>query len=316
MPLPLQRLLLAMVVLAGAGVTVWASRHPFAVRDGYFHAKVRLGGVKPVRVNGLGGYVRDTCGKDNDCSCVALVHGLGDTALTWRNLLRDNKSGALPPGYRLFAFNMPGTRNSAPPSTAEGFSLQAQANTLAETLKLSCDSQARWTLVGNSLGGWISARLALDHPDLIERLVLVDSAGLHDPSGTIESAGRALAYPTLEGMKDFAARAHHRHRKAPKRVWKALVRRIERSNNEAILKTVTPKDYLDKEISQLKIPTDIIWGQSDRVIPLDMGRRFAELIDGSTFRSIQACGHVPQAECPTVVRWVVFGRDSVKGASL
>src|SRR2546430_394370 len=76
-----------------------------------------------------------------------------------------------------------------------------------------------WTVVGNSLGGWVAGWLALRWPDGVRKLVLINPAGLLDASGLSEATARTLAEPTPEKMKEFASRAYAHPRKAPDRVW-------------------------------------------------------------------------------------------------
>jgi pimeloyl-ACP methyl ester carboxylesterase len=58
------------------------------------------------------------------------------------------------------------------------------------------------------------------------------------------------------------------------------------------------EDTIDGQLGKLAVPTLIVWGEQDRLIPLAQGRRFARDIRGSTLHVIPDCGHVPQFECP------------------
>ena len=102
---------------------------------------------------------------------VVLVHGLADDARTWNATIE-----ALAANYRVIAPDLIGHGRSDKPL------LGYHAATFADFLEKFLDELKidRATLVGNSLGGWAAILIALDEPQRIERLVLVDSAGYAD----------------------------------------------------------------------------------------------------------------------------------------
>src|SRR6202161_1331200 len=102
---------------------------------------------------------------------LVLVHGLGSRALDWANLIPRLIEG----GHRVYAVDLLGDGSSAQPRHA-GYSIAEQAAMVEGFL----DSQhlQQLDLAGWSMGGWIAMRVALQQPERIRRLVLLDSAGL------------------------------------------------------------------------------------------------------------------------------------------
>ncbi|MFI5362939.1 MAG: alpha/beta fold hydrolase [Elusimicrobiota bacterium] len=284
-------------VLLGAGVFLAA---PFQTTLALRRATLRLGGVRRVRLDGgLLAWENDGCRPGRPCRCVALIHGLGDSALTWDKLLLDSRISG--DGARLLAPDMPGTDGSAPPASPAGYGIRAQARTVRSALEGVCP---QWTVVGNSLGGWISLWLALDWPQGVRGLVLADAAGISDPSGRAEESARTLAAPTLANIKEFGRRARYRRIELPDRVWKAALASILSRPTGAIVATLSRAELLDDRLGALKIPTSIVWGETDGIVPIEVGERMHRLIAGSRYRAVKECGHMPQIECP----------DSIVGA--
>ncbi|MFH1723430.1 MAG: alpha/beta hydrolase [Elusimicrobiota bacterium] len=288
--------------LAAAGGWVWL--HPLKAHSLHVRHLLWRGGARRVSVGGLTGFRKDTCGGEKTCRCVALIHGLGDDATAWRRILvGDTESGPPPRGFRLYALNLPATDGSRPPEDMDGFRPRSQAKILRSALAEACPE---WTVVGNSLGGWIASWLALDWPEGVKDLVLIGAAGLSDPSGASREAARILTDPTSEGLKALHGRTYYRPAKAPPRVWIELAERLRARKTTAVISSITNEDFLDRDISRLAIPVRIIWGEADKVVPVAQGKEFHRLIKGSVFTAVAECGHIPQKECPGPVRRAVF----------
>lgn len=283
---------------AAAGLVVY---YPFEVFTAYRELALRRAGVRRVAAGPLMAWERNSCAPGGPCRCSALVHGLGDSALTWDKMLTDPRAGAA--GTLWLAVDMPGTDGSPAPSTPDGYSIPAQARALRAALESRCPE---WTVAGNSLGGWTAMRTALDWPGGVKSLVLLDAAGLSDPSGRAEESARTLARPTLETIKVFSARARYSDRPLPARAWASGLKAILDRPTRATVEALRREDLLDAKLSSLAAATTIIWGDSDGIIPEEVGRRLHGLIKGSRFELVRRCGHLPQQECPEVVARALF----------
>jgi len=297
---------LSLAALAAASaIGAWALLRPLDVHDALVRWKLWRGGVRRARLDGLSVLVRDTCG-GGECRCAVLIHGLGDSAETWERVLAgDRGAGPVPPGWRLYAVDMPGTGTSRPPASPEGYGIREQARALKSALEPAC---GRWTVVGNSLGGWIAVWLALEWPEGIERLILLSSAGLEDPSGRAVEAAKALAWPTVEKMRDFVARCRYKPPVMSDRALAQIARMIERRPTRRTALAISKNDFLDGRLGALSLPVLILWGEADRVIPPSQGDRFRAALTGAKLRVLPRCGHIPQSECPENVTSALYSR--------
>lgn len=294
---------------AAAAVFFW----PFQVDAALRKLALRRGGVERVRVAGLEAYVRDVSAPGAVPRCVALIHGLGDSALTWDKLLLGEGGAAAPPaGTTLFAFELPGSEGSAPPASRDGYAVPKLAEAVVTSMKGACDS---WTVVGNSLGGWIAGWTALQWPRGVKRLVLLDAAGVDGERDQQVAIAEMLSQPTAAGMKEFSARAYFKPPSPPERAWPELAAAIASRPTRAIVDALRPEDLLDSRAQDIKAPTVVLWGAADRTIPRVVGERLASLIPGATFQLLPDCGHLPQRECPKAVTDVLYSEPAASSAS-
>src|ERR1700678_2097154 len=157
------------LLLLGLGFGILAWRNPLWLVDKQVNARLRLHGVHSefVTVNGYKmHYLVGGTGRP-----LVLVHGLGSRGLDWANLIPRLIQG----GHRVYAVDLLGYGRSAQPKDA-GYSISDQAVMVEGFL----DSQhlQQVDMAGWVLGGWIAMKVALQNPERIRRLVLLDSAGL------------------------------------------------------------------------------------------------------------------------------------------
>lgn len=298
----MKKIALASLAVAGlvlafaAGSIYW---FPFQTSVSVREALLWSSGVRRVREGGLLAWERDGCRPKAPCRCVALVHGLGDSALTWDKVLRDPRASR--DGLLVEAVDMPGTGGSP---AASDYSIPALSRALGDALAARCP---RWTIGANSLGGWSALTLALTRPRLVERLVLLSPAGVDDPTGRAEESARTLEHPTVENIKLFARRASFKERGIPDRAWPAALASILARPTRQTVEALKRQDLLDKRLPSLRVPTTLLWGEGDGIIPLSAGERMAKLIPGAELRRLPRCGHLPQQECPEPVLTALFG---------
>lgn len=279
---------LSLAFLIGGGLAL--SLYPLTVHDRAVALLLRWSGVGTVRSGGLGGLERDTCRPGAACRCVALVHGLGDSSATWRRLLRDEDGAPVPRGNRLVAFDLPAPGD---------YAVTAQAQALRAALEPLCP---RWTVVGNSLGGWESLWLALQWPQGVERLILLDPAGLKDASGLSEQTARTLADPTAQNLRVFNRRVTHKERVLPDRVFEQLADLLKARHTHETTMAIKDEHFLEGRLRGLTMPVHILWGASDHVIPPAQAEAFKRELPSAVVEYIPECGHLPQVECPGPVR--------------
>jgi pimeloyl-ACP methyl ester carboxylesterase len=152
-------------------------------------------------------------------------------------------------------------------------------------------------LVGNSLGGHIALLYALDHPDLIEALVLSGSSGIYETTmGTtffkrqdrefIRERTEMTFYDPVHATDELVDEMFDIVNDRP-RALRLL--KIARSADE---ETVT------EQLSRLDMPTLLIWGQDDIITPPDVAEEFRDRMPNARLHFIDECGHAPMIEHP------------------
>ena len=152
-------------------------------------------------------------------------------------------------------------------------------------------------LLGNSLGGHVGLVLVLKHPERIKSLILTGSSGLFEN-------GMGDSYPK-RGDKEYIRKKTQLTFYNPDLATEELVNEVfEITNNRlkvikiiALAKSAI-RNNLGEELSQIKQPTCLIWGNNDTITPPFVGKEFNRLIPNSELHFIDKCGHAPMMEVP------------------
>lgn len=222
---------------------------------------------------------------------LVLIHGIGGDADDWAFCLEP-----LAASHRVVALDLLGFGRSDKP--AIDYTIAGFVEGLERFLR-ALDIN-RTTLVGHSLGGWIAASLALHAPQSVEKLVLVDSAGVW---GQMTSFPVDLHVSTLAHMREiFQFLFYDKARATDTLIEMCYQQHLERGDgptiNSLLMNTRGGRERLDDRISGLKMPVLIVWGEQDQMIPVELGRRTQRLIPGSKLEIIPQCGHLPELEKP------------------
>ena len=238
-----------------------------------------------------------------------LLHGIAGSSRTWRDV-----APQLAERFTVIAPDLFGHGQSEKPKG--DYSLGAFAGSIRDLLDvLSVD---RATVVGQSFGGGVAMQLAYQHPELCERLVLVDSGGL---GREVSWLLRLMALPASEYVmpiifagfvRDWgdhlveliSSRGVRLGRLAE--MWSAYASLAESSNRQAFARTI--KSVIDpggQSVSAMDrlylaslIPTLIIWGDRDDIIPVTHAYAAQTAMPGSRLVVIKGVGHFPQIEAP------------------
>ncbi len=152
-------------------------------------------------------------------------------------------------------------------------------------------------VIGNSIGGWITAELALRHPARLGRIALVDAVG-------IEVDGHPVASDLQPAQ--LAEFAWYDPTKAPRldlATMPPAVRAIAEGNRATLAVYGTPMTdpTLHQRLADVDVPALVVWGEADRIADPDYGRAFAAAIPGARFELLPGTGHVPQMETPELL---------------
>jgi pimeloyl-ACP methyl ester carboxylesterase len=251
-----------------------------------------------------------------DARPLLLVHGLADEADTWRHLIPP-----LSVRYRVLAPDLPGFGRSDKPNRS--YTLPFFQDTLIELLdELEI---ARATLAGHSLGGAIAQSIALAHPERVERLILVSGslvARFQRPALTtvlylVPGLGEwfynrlrgdaEAAYRTLQPYYGHLDRLPETDReflfqRVNERVWSDGQRRAFFSTYRHLARSLPAlQRELPTRLGALTVPTVVIWGELDRMNPVENGRLLAELQPAARLVVVPDAGHNVHQEDPDAV---------------
>ncbi len=243
---------------------------------------------------------------DPNGSVVLLVHGFGMSLDTWEPWVR-----LLGRSHRIVTLDLPGFGLTRSPAGAR-FDVESYGpvvEAFAKALNLNS-----FVIGGSSMGGEVAWRYALAHPERLKGLILADASGWPEPPGAdpgdsplskildtpigrvllinLDShailrdglrqafADPARATPAFVSKYVDLSRAPER-----RRVWLDLMTRWSQQHY------ATPQ-----ALAAIKVPTLILWGDKDQLVPLDSGRRFVAAIPGAHLIVYPKVGHLPEEE--------------------
>lgn len=153
------------------------------------------------------------------------------------------------------------------------------------------------TVIGNSIGGWIAAEMALVATPRIRDVVIVDAVGIEVAAHPVADFF-ALTFPQIAELSYYAP---ERYRIDPRALPQAA--QAELAANRATLATYAGEPSmvdagLRARLADVAIPTLVIWGDSDGIADPDYGRAYAAAIPGARFQLLTNTGHLPQIESP------------------
>ncbi|MBI3326476.1 MAG: alpha/beta hydrolase [Nitrospinae bacterium] len=160
---------------------------------------------------------------------------------------------------------------------------------------------SRVRVVGFSLGGWLAAEMAVMYPQIFERMILVGAAGVKPPQGEIADI-------FIRSPQEVTALMFHDPKQAPEYAQlyggelTAEQQDIQTKNREMAAR-IAWKPYmydprLPALLRRLRLPTLIVWGRQDAIVPLSCAEVYHQSIRGSNVVLIDQCGHAPQVEKP------------------
>ena len=223
-----------------------------------------------------------------------LLHGLGGSSQVWGFNI-----GPLAEKYHVFVPDQIGFGKSDKPL------VNYRVRTYVDFLDQFCKQLniERPILVGNSMGGWISAIYAATYPDRVDKLVLVDAGGYAPPKDFDTRAFYGLNPTTRAEMKLLVARVfYNKAFQSDAAIDQSMTARLSAGDGYTV-KSITEsiirgEDLLDDFVKSIKTPTLLVWGRQDGLVPLSDGERLHKDIAGSTMVVIDQCGHIPNLEKP------------------
>ena len=287
-----------LLLVVSLGVTFYAN--PIGVADERIRFNLWRAGIRSHSIEVEGYRIHYFEAGPADGTPLVLIHGLGSRSEDWAPLLAPLAAN----GFHLFVPDLLGYGRSPTPDI--DYSIASQSRLVVDFMQAAGIPKA--DVGGWSMGGWVAAKLTLDHPDLVDRLILYDSAGIYFPATfdaslftPTDSAGvnhlLAMLEPDPTPMSGFIAQAAVE--KLQRGAWV-----ITRSVNAM----TSGRDLLDFRLSAIRKPTLIVWGTRDVLIPPSVGESMHHLIPNSSMTLIEGCGHLAPAQCarPVLVTTLEF----------
>lgn len=249
----------------------------------------------------------------DDGPALILVHGITQDSSTWEPI-----AGPLAEHARLIVIDLPGHGDSESPPGDH--SMGAYASTVRDLLFAVEEPTA--TVVGHSLGGGVALQFAYQFPEMLDRLVLIDSGGLGPEvspllrAATLPGADAVLALLSTDAVKDAATSVSRALKRLGLRagteleeVWRGVDNLADPKARHAFLRTVrTAIGIAGQRVSAHgklylaeHVPTLLLWGARDRIIPLTHATTAHEAIPGSRLRVLRDAGHFPHVDDPETV---------------
>ncbi len=236
---------------------------------------------------------------------IVLIHGTASSLHTW-----DSWTKQLVKNYRVIRMDLPAFGLTGANTTGD-YSIKSYTSFLHQFLsKINLE---KFYLVGNSLGGNIAWNYTAEHPEKIEKLILIDASGLptNKPQPWIFKMAKT---PILNSLFLYVT---------PKMVIKDNMEQVYADNSKITDKLITRyhkmalrtgnrKAFIDRaktdfklgakanleKLKSIKTPTLLLWGAKDIWIPLDNGKRMDSILPNSKLVVLENSGHVPMEENP------------------
>jgi len=285
--------------IGGRGLARWGVHQARALAEANRGKMAPKGRPARVMVDGVGlAYHEHGQGRP-----LVLVHGLAACSASWHET-----ASLLSRDFRCIAVDLMGFGHSDKP-VGESYTLERQAELLQLFLvELALEDAV---LIGHSYGGGVCLSALREPCPRVSALVLVDSICYPQPAPI---PFRLLGFPVLGPLalylvpKSWVAGAvfgnayGDRTAPAPELVAANALALASASGRHALIQTVRalvarPIEPL-ANYSRLSLPTLIIWGRRDRLVPIALGQQLASEIPGVKLAAFDTCGHLPQEESP------------------
>lgn len=283
--------LVSTATIAGGAVALALRfyRHPLETVNAFSRMGMRVTGARE-GVFDLDGVAMHYYCMGRGGTPIILIHGLGNTAEVWASLfplLRND--------FLVYAPDLPGF--GLTPLAKEGVLIRTHVLYLERFLDAL--GYPRVILLGNSLGGWIATQFAAIHPERVEHLFLLDSAGLRrEETVSPYAIDRASAQRAMDRIWGY-------HIPLPNFLLDAVVRTSRMQAYEGFISGYDVAEELDTVLPQVQVPTTIIWGERDGLFPLSCAYDFHKGIRHSRLFILKHVGHMPQIHAPLMVAQII-----------
>ncbi len=227
---------------------------------------------------------------------ILILHGWGSSIKSWEKVVE-----RLSKSYRVIVPDMPGFGGTPPPEKAwhgKDYENWVLSFIKSQNLKIPI------IFVGHSFGGGLAMKIAIDHPELVDKLILIGAARLYVKKSIYKRIVSQIAKfgKKIERFIPFVD--------VVRRVfYKFIVRERDYTRVSGVMKETfvnVIKEDLTAHIHKIKAPTLIIWGSRDTATPLKNAHFLEETIPDSRLEIIKGAGHVLHLEKPEKLSEIIL----------
>ena len=234
---------------------------------------------------------------------ILFIHGLGSSADRWLDI-----PDALSNYYHTIAVDLIGFGGSDKPDDID-YTIEKFAEFILEFInkKGINNDDKKITLVGHSLGGYIAVEFAIRNIEPIEKFVLIDSSGfLKGPTPLLEQYLYAAKYTSYDNVRNVFEQLVSQPWRVLPVVINTFITRINSPGAKYAFESAYKNSTTTQiDLSRLKsiedIPTLIIWGIKDNLIPIEHSDLFKQVLKKCKVEKIEDTGHAPFAEKPALI---------------
>jgi pimeloyl-ACP methyl ester carboxylesterase len=263
---------------------------------------------KFIEIDGMNVHYRDEGTPQTDSIPLVLIHGTGASLHTWDGWVKE-----LQGDFRLIRLDLPAYGLTGPNASNE-YGAAYYASFLQQFLQKLNIKQCY--IAGNSLGGGVAWRFAVEYPEVAKKLILIDAGG-YPMGGTAKSTSVPIAFriarmPVIRSIAKFItprvlAESSLKNvyfddtKITPELIDRYWHLTLREGNRAAFMARMSPKITQDsswQKIKNINVPVLIQWGQHDGLITLQVAKRFQEDLPKDTLIVYPNAGHVPMEEIP------------------
>ncbi len=255
-----------------------------------------------IAVDGMNVHFRDE-GNPNDSIPIVLIHGTGSSLHTF-----DGWTAELKKEYRVIRMDLPAYGLTGP-FPDRNYSMEHYAEFIYNFL--TAIEVDKCVIGGNSLGGGIAWKFTDQYTDMVDKLILIDATGYPAKSQSVPIAFKAATIPMIKNVftyitpKSMAKSSVENVYADKSKVTEALVDRyfeltLREGNRQAFVDRLNMKRDTTayRNIKNISQRTLILWGDQDRLIPLENAYKFQQDLPNDTLVILKNIGHVPMEESP------------------
>lgn len=237
---------------------------------------------------------------------ILILHGWGASSKSWAKV----KESLEQKGCAVFAPDMPGFGENPPPQSA--WTSDDYVAWILNLAKSPASPAGRYKLktplaiVGHSFGGGLAMKIAIEHPEMFSHLILVATARIH-PKPARKSFSKTLIYSIAKIGSIFSFLPFFKVIR--KLFYKFIVRERDYLQAKGVMKETMNKvrnEDLTPLIHRIKQPTLIIWGDKDKMTPIDSAYFLKNKIQNSKLEILPNIGHAPNLECPEKLATLIY----------